>query len=283
MKKQTKQRVIMASAVVALAAVIIPQKAQALFGFGDIVFDPTSYASLGEIMSSNASMLTKAVELGTQTGKILTNAAATYAKIDNASHMVQAASRGNWAAIGDLIDLSAEVDNSSFAASHGWSQALNGNADVIHAFAKVTQGVMANPTFSSNISSHDGLAASLASADIADGAILNAMKALGKARLNQQKNDQSIRDVEDLADSAQDADNTQEASLNIIGAAAVQNLRMQQNQQALLASLGETTMPLTKIFRDTTVSDINGITTRQQSMAGTGAMPGGMGDSFKNY
>ena len=50
-----------------------PQRMYALFGFGDIVFDPSSYASLGKIWSQDISNGAKLAETYNQTVKIVKN------------------------------------------------------------------------------------------------------------------------------------------------------------------------------------------------------------------
>ena len=57
---------------------LLPTPAAALFGIGDVVFDPTSYATLAKIWSSDATTLTKVIEEVTQLGKIYGNAVQTY-------------------------------------------------------------------------------------------------------------------------------------------------------------------------------------------------------------
>src|ERR1700739_2988376 len=55
-----------------------PQRMYALFGFGDIVFDPSSYASLGKIWSQDISNGAKLAETYNQTVKIVKNGLDTY-------------------------------------------------------------------------------------------------------------------------------------------------------------------------------------------------------------
>ena len=65
------------SAVAALVltglTVLFPRPAAAIFGFGDIVFDPSSYATLGKIFTSDASLLAKTIQTYNQTVKIYQN------------------------------------------------------------------------------------------------------------------------------------------------------------------------------------------------------------------
>ena len=44
------QKLLVFGFVIAAAVLLLPSPAAALFGLGDIVFDPTSYATLGKIM-----------------------------------------------------------------------------------------------------------------------------------------------------------------------------------------------------------------------------------------
>ena len=63
-----------ASTVTALAlaglSIVFPKPAAAVFGFGDIVFDPSSYATLGRIFTSDASLLAKTIQTYKETVRI---------------------------------------------------------------------------------------------------------------------------------------------------------------------------------------------------------------------
>jgi hypothetical protein len=108
-----------------------------------------------------------------------------------------------------------------------------------------------------------------------DGSSISAMSTIGAARKAQTQVNQSISSLEALALSDADEDNTQEKSLNIIGAAAVQNLRMQQNHQALLVSIAEQNTASNKMWRDMVVQNLNTMTEMQQALAKTRSFPGG--------
>ena len=56
------KKLVAVGVIVTTALLLVPTPAAALFGLGDIVFDPTSYATLAKIWSSDASTLTKVTE-----------------------------------------------------------------------------------------------------------------------------------------------------------------------------------------------------------------------------
>jgi len=274
----TKQKQVATLAAVGLGVLLIPDTARAVIP----VFDAGSYITLGKIFSSDASLLTKATQALAQGAKILKSAVATEGLARQAGTMSQAPNRSLWQTIGNLA--SANTTPNDTGATTGWSSAMNGQGNIIHSFASVTEGIAANPGYPSAVAAHGSLAAVLAGANIADGAILTTMRTVSQTRTNQAATDAAIKALEKLSTSTATADNTQEATLNVISGATVQNLRMQQSNQALAASVAESTLPMMKVWRDEQVSGLNFNTRIQHALTNSSAFPSGsMADTFKNY
>jgi hypothetical protein len=77
MQLTKRQTIGVVAATVLLIA--IPTPSYALFGFGDIVFDPISYATIGKIWQQDISNYAKLIQTVTQLEKIYANGAQMYA------------------------------------------------------------------------------------------------------------------------------------------------------------------------------------------------------------
>ena len=69
-----RHRRIAVAAWIILVSTLTPTKNQAQFGIPELVFDPSSYATLGSIWSSNLSLVAKAIAEYNQLVLIYTNA-----------------------------------------------------------------------------------------------------------------------------------------------------------------------------------------------------------------
>ena len=273
-----KQKQVATLAAVGLGVLLIPNTARAVIP----VFDAGSYVSLGKIFSSDASLLTKATQALAQGAKILKSGLAVEAMARTAATAAQTRNRAGWMTVGNQI--ATNITPNDTGATTGWAGSLNGQGNIIHSFASVTEAIGANPSYPSAVASHGSVAATLAGANIADGAMLTIMRTVGQTRTNQATTDAAINALEKLSTSTAGADNTQEATLNVISGATVQNLRMQQSNQALAASLAESTLPMMKVWRDEQVSGLNFNTRIQHTLTNSSAFPSGsMADTFKNY
>ena len=103
---------------------LLPTPAAALFGFGDIVFDPTSYATLAKIWSSDATTLTKVTEEVGQLGQIYANAVQTYGQA-MAMAQTSATQPMNWLTVG--ITAVNDATGNRFGEAANWAAMVNGN------------------------------------------------------------------------------------------------------------------------------------------------------------
>ncbi len=273
MTRKAKQVTTIVGAV-GLGILLIPGTARAIIP----VFDAGSYLTLGRIFTSDASLLTKATQALAQGAKLLKSTLQTETLARQAGTMVHTPNRSLWQTIGNLV--SANTTPNDTGATAGWSQAMNGQGNVIHSFVSATEGIAANPGYPSAVAAHGSLAAVLAGANIADGAILTTMRTVSQTRTNQAATDAAIKALEKLSTSTATADNTQEATLNVISGATVQNLRMQQSNQALATSVAESTLPMMKLWRDEQVSGLNFNTQIQHTLKNSASFPGGMANTF---
>lgn len=119
------KKLIVATAVATAALLLMPTPAAALFGLGDIVFDPTSYATLAKIWSSNASTLTKVTEEVAQLGKIYANGVQTYKQALAMAERVNQFTRLNWLTVG--ITAVNDATANRFGEATNWAALVNGD------------------------------------------------------------------------------------------------------------------------------------------------------------
>ena len=118
-----------------------PQPLYALFGLGDIVFDPTTYATMGEIWGQDISNGAKLIQTYNQTVKILQNGLQMYGlatqmaqRIDHKSTWMTAAfSVGNETAqrhYNETVNFSAVMNGDALNAGRAWQDSTRyaGNA-----------------------------------------------------------------------------------------------------------------------------------------------------------
>lgn len=113
----------------ALYLAVNPQPLYAIFGFGDIVFDPTSYAQFTEIWGQDISNGAKLMETYNQTVKIVTNGLQLYNLSMQMAQRVQ--SKQVWETAGFAVGN--EVTQNHYNESVNFGAVMNG--DVLHAGA----------------------------------------------------------------------------------------------------------------------------------------------------
>lgn len=100
--------------------VSIPRPAHAILGFGDIVFDPSSWA---ELVSSDLTLGEQLVEAV----KISTNAIQTFQLATNMAVSFSHASKSDWMTLAQLAVADHVSDLNLKGESAGWSNAINGS------------------------------------------------------------------------------------------------------------------------------------------------------------
>ena len=123
-KKQLRKRWYLAPLVLALVFVALnPIRLYAIFGFGDIVFDPSSYAAIGKIWESDLSNGVKLAQTYNETVKIVENGVKAYDLAFAMSQRIQNKNLWKMAAftIGD------EYTQRHYHESIPFSEVMNGN------------------------------------------------------------------------------------------------------------------------------------------------------------
>ena len=104
-----------------------PPAMYALFGFGDIVFDPSSWASLGHIWSQDISNGAKLIQTYNESVKILQNGLEVYHLATSMAQRIQNKSLWKTAAFA----VGSEIAQTHYNEQVNWSAAMNG--DVLNA------------------------------------------------------------------------------------------------------------------------------------------------------
>jgi len=222
------------------ALLLLPSPAAALFGLGDIVFDPTSYATLGKIWSSDAGTLTKVAEEVTQLEKIYTNAVQTYNQAMAMARSISHASRMNWLTVG--ITAVEDATANKYGETANWAALVNGNPGLASAAWKNATLSVTDDT--GTFLSHEALGSSanltnLASIEALDGSATKCLSEIAEYRTAAQTNSLAIGQLQSADDDDGDETNSEIEQLNLVNAAQAAALHEQQSQGALHACLVE--------------------------------------------
>ncbi|HJT69787.1 MAG TPA: hypothetical protein VJ731_06280 [Terriglobales bacterium] len=227
--------------VVAMAALLfMPTPAAALFGLGDIVFDPTSYATLAKIWSSDASTLTKVTEELGQLQQIYANGVQTYREAMAMAQSVNRLTRLNWLTVG--ITAVNDATANRFGEAANWAAAVNGNAAL--ASSAWTSATLPMNTNSSSFLAKEALGSSanlanLASVEATDGSSTKCLAEIAEYRSAAQVNAVAVAQLQTADNDDSDATNSEIEQLNLVNAAQAAGLHEQQSQGALHACLVE--------------------------------------------
>lgn len=173
-----------------LSALLFTPPAKAIFGLGDVVFDPSAFATLGHIWNEDISTGAKILKEINQLEKIYSSG---YALYENAQYMKQrfsSGARSQW-----MTTVQAGVDNythNHYGETVLWPQVMNGGpAMAPQAWTNATVAMQAQSSADSPILGSPQ-AAALALVEMIDGASVQCMENLGQYRQNAVKDAQPI-------------------------------------------------------------------------------------------
>lgn len=216
----------------------------ALFGVGDIVHDPISYANALVILAQlveSYEQLKAQLELEIRMAKQLPVDMLTRYRVPGASWSSFTVPHDRFGNLGAWMD----AVNAAGSAPYGYNAASIGLLPYGDGFTRLT------PSEQEKVSSH------YASAELVDGANLHGIEALGQLQANATTADEAIRMLEWDSLSKDPAMNTQVGVLNKINAASVAALRTSRDTNRALSSLLEQGVIDSKARRDAQVSEIN--------------------------
>ena len=231
-----------AVALLALFSLAVP--ALAIFGIGDIVFDPTSYANailmLAELVK-NYEELKAQLELEITMAKMVpVNMANRYRVLGT-----------NWYGL--------KLPYDRFGNLNGWLDAVNRAGDARGGYDGASIQLRPYGSGVSQLAPDEQArtASRYASAELADASNIHSMETIGMLRSNATAVDRSVQALEDDSLSLDPAMNTEIAVLNKINAASIATLRSNRDTNRALLSVLEQQVIESKQRRDAQVSETN--------------------------
>ncbi len=236
---------------------LFPSQAAAVFGFGDVVFDPTSYATLGHIWTQDISNYAKLIESVTQLEKIYANGMQMYNLGLAMSKSFNGANKAQWAAVAQLAVTDYTQDK--YGENRAWSRAVGGNpSQVPSAWQQSTVALSTRTNLAAQTVGQSPALARLASIEALDGSSTKCLSTISQYRGNSLVN--QLGPILKLAIARTDgtADtNGQIQQLNILAAEHEQGNTESRAQGQINACLVEQQVLANKIQRDSMTEDMN--------------------------
>jgi hypothetical protein len=237
--------------VLALAVLtaVFPRPAAAIFGFGDIVFDPSSYATLGKIFTSDASLLTKTIQTYNQTVKIYENGLNLYNQAKYMSLRFSQAQRMNWLTLTHTaVD---DFTQNRYGETVNWPAMVNGRPELAAGAWTAATVPVTHPSYlSSETPGSSPLLAHLASVEAQDGSAAKCLSTIAQYRQNANANLAPVLSLADTQVDGSDDTNSQIEQLNLMNAAQAQANNEARGQGAVEACLVEQQVLANKVQRD---------------------------------
>jgi hypothetical protein len=240
--------------IATIALLLIALPLHAVFGVGDVVFDPTSYA--------------EAVLMVEQLVKSYEQLQAQFNLQSFLSQALPVAMGARYRTPGtSLQQMSVPYDR--FGNLAGWTQQLNQAGAAANAYNGATVPLQA---YGANVSQlpaeeQQKLASQYASLEFADGANISTIQAIGQLRANATVADQAITSLETDSFSSDPSMNTEIGVLNKISAAMIAQIRSSRDSNALLLQTLEQQLADSKRRRDAEVGEINAQIVRMEQGA----------------
>jgi hypothetical protein len=229
-----------------------PAPAYAIFGVGDIVFDPTSWASIGEIWGQDISNGAKLVQTYNQTVKIVSNGLQVLSVAEAMAQRVK--NKDVWKMA--VFAMGNEVTESHYNEAVNFNAVMNG--DYLHAGTAWHQGTLAGGNagyLGANTAGNSSRMSNFATIQMIDQTSQRCAAILGQYKATQDANkgaeDALATDTFDMTD----AKNSMIAGLNVLAGG---RLHMQSQAKAngnLQACLAEQQTLQAKLTRDTLATE----------------------------
>lgn len=261
---------------VAVIGGLLPLSAAAQFlGFPSIVFDPSSYATLGHIWTEDISTVAKMTATVEQLVKIYDNAIEMYQLAHMMSLTFSQGSRMSW-----LTMAQTAVPNATrnlYGETATWSRTMNGNPGLVGpAWTAATVPIFPNPFLANQPVGASQTLANLASVEMADGAAVQCAATIAGYAQGLQRNFQPFSALLTQQFSGAAEGNTYGAQLNLLNASAAQQATMQRADGAVRACEVQQQIVANKFTRDNWAETLNFETEMDQA---TASQPTGWGNS----
>jgi hypothetical protein len=237
-------------------SILFPKPAAAVFGFGDIVFDPSSYATLGKIFTSDASLLTKTIQTYNETVRIYENSVNLYNQAKYMSLRFSQPQRIAW-----LTVTQAAVNDytlNKYGETVHWPAMVNGRPELAGgAWNAATVPVTHSSYLSSETPGSSRLLAGLASVEAQDGSATKCLSTIAQYRQNAAANAAPVLNLAAAQTDGSDSTNSQIEQLNLMNAAQAQANNEARSQGAVEACLVEQQILANKVRRDAMADHIS--------------------------
>lgn len=249
MKRRPINKRAIAAGILAVLLLVLVQPAKAILGFGDIVFDPSSYATLGQIFTSDASLLQKTIQTFNTTVKIYTNALQTYQLAMAMSQHFTHPQKASWMTVAQTA--ANDYTRNSYGETVLWPQMMNGRPALApSAWATATLPVTHQSYLSGEIPGSSALLAHLASIEAADGSSTKCLSTIAQYRSNAALNAAAAANLATAQTDDTSATNSSVEQTNLLNAAQAQANNEQRAQGALQSCLVEQQIITNKAQRD---------------------------------
>jgi hypothetical protein len=226
-----------------LALLVLAVPAFAIFGIGDIVFDPTNFEEAAQQL----------LQLEQQYQQLVQTYQMIRSQYDQMVWMARQAPVNMALRYRALATpWAAGSATNTYGTTAGWVGGINTGAGVASGYAAATQALQEYGNSFANIPSDqlDHIKTSYATVELTDGANLAGIQTLGQLRANAPAVEAAINNLENDSLSSAPEMNTEIAVLNKINAASVIGLRNTQDANKLLVTLAEEQIVQAKRERD---------------------------------
>lgn len=279
---QRSKPITIATTILLLIA-LAPTPGYALFGIGDIVFDPTSYATLGHIWEQDISNASKLVQTVVQLEKIYANGMQVYNLGVAMAKSFSGPNKAQWAAVAQMAVTDYTLDH--YGEMRGWPNAVSGNpAQVPGVWKQATLAVDNGLNLAMETTGRSSSLARLASIEALDGSSQKCLATISQYRGNSLAN--TLGPILRLAIARADgtaATNSQIQQLNILAAEHEQGNTEIRAQGQIDACLVEQQILANKMQRDNQAEALNMRSGFDQTVSTTAMMPGNMAATITSY
>ncbi len=238
-----KSKSVKAIATLAVVALLFASPARAIFGLGDVVFDPTNYAQAIKSFIQLQQQYAQLVQIYQQSRQ-------QYEQLIWMAKTVPVNMRARYRAA--VTPWTHSTATNTYGTTGGWVTAINTGVGVDAGYSQAVQKLDAYGSAVGNIPSDqlDRVKTSYATIELSNGSNLHTLETIGRVRANAPALENTLQALEEDSLSSDPDMNTQVAVLNKINAANLIGLRNTQDTNKLLVSLAEAQIIAAKRTRD---------------------------------
>jgi len=238
-----KSKSLKAIATLAVVTLLFASPARAIFGLGDVVFDPTNYAQAIKSFIQLQQQYAQLVQIYQQSRQ-------QYEQLIWMAKTVPVNMQARYRAV--VTPWTRSTATNTYGTTGGWVTAINTGVGADAGYSQAVQKLDAYGSAVGNIPSDQlhRVKTSYATIELSDGSNLQALETIGRVRANAPALERTLQALEEDSLSSDPDMNTQVAVLNKINAANLIGLRNTQDTNKLLVSLAEAQIIAAKRTRD---------------------------------